>query len=46
MDLTFLINIMDGEHAALIQLKNGEVQVKSVKNGDKDYMNKLMGNEE
>ena len=40
-DLTFLINIMDGEHAALIQLENGEVKVVSVKNGDKEYMKNL-----
>ncbi len=38
---TFLINISDGEFAALIKIDNGVVSVESVKNGDKAYMNKL-----
>ncbi|MHA1148293.1 MAG: AMP-binding protein [Promethearchaeota archaeon] len=39
--LTFLINIIDGEEAALIQVEKGAVNVKSIKNGNKKYMKSL-----
>ncbi len=39
--LSFLINIADGEFAALIKIDHGVVSVESVKNGDKAYMNSL-----
>jgi crotonobetaine/carnitine-CoA ligase len=39
--LAFLINITDGEYAALIQIDKGVVHIESVKNGDKKYMKEL-----
>ncbi len=39
--LTFLINIVDGEVAALIKINDGVVSVESVKNGDKAIINKI-----
>ncbi len=38
--LSFLINIADGDFAALIKIEKGVVSVESVKNGDKAYMDK------
>ena len=40
-DLTFIINIIDGDYAALIKIKEGIVNVESIKNGDNEYMKKL-----
>ena len=39
--LAFLINITDDDYAGLIQINKGEIQVESVKNGNKKYMKKL-----
>jgi len=40
-ELTFLINIWDGDYAALIQIRKGKVSIESVKNGDKKFMKEL-----
>ncbi|MHA1334233.1 MAG: AMP-binding protein [Promethearchaeota archaeon] len=40
-NLTFMINIKDTDSAALIRVRNGELTVENVKNGDKKYMKNL-----
>lgn len=40
-DFTFIINIIDGDYAAFIKVKKGEINVESIKNGDKAYMKNL-----
>lgn len=40
-DFTFLINITDGDYAALIQIDKGVVSIESVRNGNKKYMKEL-----
>jgi len=39
--LTFIINITDGDYAALIRIRDGKVDIESIKNGDKRYMKEL-----
>ncbi len=40
-DLAFIINITDGDYAALIQINGGVVHIESIKNGNKKYMKEL-----
>lgn len=40
-NLTFILNIWDGDYAALIKVIEGTVSVESIKNGDKKVMKEL-----